>query len=179
MRGLPYFPPLRLLFPSAACPQGVDGFFLPTDVLPSPPPWGWSTGFVAEPLTLGRLPNQRLDPAFPKPSLPISMFPTRPTLARQFWDIKRISLEGSLSVANWPSFAITFAAAPAALTDYPPLPDFNSILCIMVPRGILVEVDPPLLLPLLKGKEMTGEDPSPNCTSFSRSIQLSGYESWD
>ena len=146
MRGLLYFLTLRLLCPSAICPHGVDGFFLPIDVLPSPPPWGWSTGFVAEPLTLGRLPNQRLDPAFPKPSLLISIFPIRPILAKQFWDSKRISLEGSLSVASWPSFAITFAAVPAALTGYPPFPDFNSILCIMVPKGSLVEVDPPLLL---------------------------------
>ena len=31
---------------------------------PSPPPWGWSTGFIATPLTMGRLPNHRLCPAF-------------------------------------------------------------------------------------------------------------------
>uniref|UniRef100_A0ACD5TAL9 Uncharacterized protein n=1 Tax=Avena sativa TaxID=4498 RepID=A0ACD5TAL9_AVESA len=33
---------------------------------PSPPPWGWSTGFITTPLTTGRLPSQHLDPALPK-----------------------------------------------------------------------------------------------------------------
>lgn len=142
MNGLLYLVFLRLLVPSATQPQGVDGFFLPIGVLPSPPPCGWSTGFIATPLTLGRLPNHRLDPAFPEPSLLISMFPTRPTVAKQLCGIKRTSPEGNLSVANRPSFATIFAAAPAALPNRPPLPGIISTLWITVPKGILVEVDP-------------------------------------
>jgi hypothetical protein len=44
-------------------PQG-DTEGLPPFVRPSPPPWGWSTGFIATPRTMGRLPNHRLFPAF-------------------------------------------------------------------------------------------------------------------
>jgi hypothetical protein len=31
-------------------------------VRPSPPPWGWSTGFIATPRTMGRLPNHLCPP---------------------------------------------------------------------------------------------------------------------
>ena len=37
----------------------------PPDALPSPPPIGWSTGFMATPRTRGLLPIQRNLPAFP------------------------------------------------------------------------------------------------------------------
>uniref|UniRef100_A0A453QWQ6 Uncharacterized protein ycf72 n=1 Tax=Aegilops tauschii subsp. strangulata TaxID=200361 RepID=A0A453QWQ6_AEGTS len=57
-------------FPSSSSkcritPRGC-GFFLPMGAFPSPPPWGWSTGFITTPLTTGRLPSQHLDPALPK-----------------------------------------------------------------------------------------------------------------
>ena len=45
-------------------PHGVTGC-RPPEVLPSPPPSGWSTGFIATPRTCGRLPSQRLRPALP------------------------------------------------------------------------------------------------------------------
>ncbi len=35
-------------------------------VRPSPPPCGWSTGFMATPRTVGRTPRQRLAPALPR-----------------------------------------------------------------------------------------------------------------
>src|SRR3954453_4275559 len=41
----------------------------PIGALPSPPPCGWSRGFITEPRTVGRLPIQRL-----RPALPISIF---------------------------------------------------------------------------------------------------------
>ena len=90
------------------------GFFLPIGALPSPPPWGWSTGFITTPLTTGRLPSQRLDPALPKLLCLTPTFPTCPTVAEQFLDIKRTSPEGNFNVADFPSFAISFATAPAA-----------------------------------------------------------------
>ena len=52
-------------FPFVIKPQGVQEGRPPED-LPSPPPCGWSTGFIATPRTTGRLPNQRLRPAFPR-----------------------------------------------------------------------------------------------------------------
>jgi hypothetical protein len=56
---------LRVLYPLVGFPQGVQGW-RPPDDLPSPPPMGWSTGFIATPLTLGLRPSHRLRPAFPK-----------------------------------------------------------------------------------------------------------------
>src|SRR5262249_35143990 len=49
----------RVRLPSVGTPHGVTGWRPPFD-LPSPPPCGWSTGFMAEPRTAGRLPCQRL-----------------------------------------------------------------------------------------------------------------------
>src|SRR5262245_8860978 len=45
-------------------PQGDTGW-RPPDDLPSPPPSGWSTGFMATPRVWGRTPFQRLRPALP------------------------------------------------------------------------------------------------------------------
>ena len=65
------FPRLTILIqwflvflPFVGTPHGVTGC-RPPDVRPSPPPWGWSTGFIATPRTLGRRPNHRLRPALP------------------------------------------------------------------------------------------------------------------
>src|SRR6185312_3459879 len=55
----------------------------PPDVLPSPPPCGWSTGFIATPRTVGRLPFQRIRPALPQLMLDCSALPTSPTAGRQ------------------------------------------------------------------------------------------------
>lgn len=117
------------------------GLFLPMGALPSPPPWGWSTGFITTPLTTGRLPSQHLDPALPKLFWFTPTLPTCPTVAKQFLDIKRTSPEGNLNVADLPSFAISFATAPAALANCPPFPSVISMLCMAVPKGISVEVD--------------------------------------
>uniref|UniRef100_A0A8I6WL06 Uncharacterized protein ycf72 n=1 Tax=Hordeum vulgare subsp. vulgare TaxID=112509 RepID=A0A8I6WL06_HORVV len=51
---------------------------------PSPPPWGWSTGFITTPLTMGRLPSQHLDPALPKLFWFTPTLPTCPTVANNF-----------------------------------------------------------------------------------------------
>src|SRR5687767_6542687 len=42
----------RVLYPFAGWPQGEHGWRPPED-LPSPPPIGWSTGFLATPRTCG------------------------------------------------------------------------------------------------------------------------------
>ncbi|KAF7040358.1 hypothetical protein CFC21_050268 [Triticum aestivum] len=105
---------------------------------PSPPPWGWSTGFITTPLTTGRLPSQHLDPALPKLFWFTPTLPTCPTVAKLFWDTKRTSPDGNLKVADLPSFAMSFATAPAALANCPPLPRVISMLCMAVPKGISV-----------------------------------------
>ena len=73
---------LRVFFPNAFFPQGVLGG-KPVPVFPSPPPCGWSTGFIAEPRTVGRIPRQRLRPAFPNRTKLTSLLPTLPIVARQ------------------------------------------------------------------------------------------------
>src|SRR6185437_14633348 len=88
----------RVRLPSVGTPHGVTGCRPPFD-LPSPPPCGWSTGFIAEPRTAGRLPSQRLLPALPPETLPWSTLPTWPTVARQVSSTLRISPEGRRSVA--------------------------------------------------------------------------------
>ncbi|KAK5824828.1 hypothetical protein PVK06_019612 [Gossypium arboreum] len=88
-----------------------------------------------------RLPSQHLDPALPKLFWFTPTFPTCPTVAEQFLDIKRTSPEGNFNVTDFPSFAISFATAPVALANCPPLPSVISMLCMAVPKGISVEVD--------------------------------------
>src|SRR5215472_17827 len=64
----------RVLYPFVGTPHGVTGW-RPPDVLPSPPPCGWSTGFIATPRTLGRLPSHRDLPALPNDTFDCSIFP--------------------------------------------------------------------------------------------------------
>ena len=47
---------LRVLYPRVGCPQGVTGL-RPPEVRPSPPPCGWSIGFITTPRTEGRRPR--------------------------------------------------------------------------------------------------------------------------
>src|SRR5690242_837788 len=54
----------RVLRPLVFLPHGVVGW-RPPELLPSPPPIGWSTGFIATPRTLGLRPSQRERPALP------------------------------------------------------------------------------------------------------------------
>src|ERR1022692_3455908 len=54
----------RVLYPRVGWPQGVTGC-RPPEVLPSPPPCGWSTGFIETPRLCGRFPSQRERPALP------------------------------------------------------------------------------------------------------------------
>src|SRR5690606_38740063 len=56
---------VRVLCPLVLRPQGLTGCGLPWPDLPSPPPCGWSTGFMARPRTVGRMPSQRFRPALP------------------------------------------------------------------------------------------------------------------
>gem|GEM_PF-4343644 len=62
-------------------PHGVNGALRPIGARPSPPPCGWSIGFITEPRTVGRIPLQRLLPALPQFIREYSSFPTSPIVA--------------------------------------------------------------------------------------------------
>src|SRR5919109_1199855 len=124
----------RVFLPSTL-PHGLVGG-RPPELLPSPPPSGWSTGFIATPRTLGRLPNQRLLPAFPTDSSSCSALPTSPMVARQRPCTSRISVERSRRVTYSPSLATTWALEPAVRASCPPFPILSSMLCTVVPSGI-------------------------------------------
>src|SRR5512135_1220507 len=72
----------RVFMPSGL-PHGVHGG-LPPELLPSPPPSGWSTGFMATPLTWGLFPIQRFLPALPKEMFSWSGLLTCPMVAMHF-----------------------------------------------------------------------------------------------
>src|SRR6056297_1571143 len=80
---------LRVLYPLVGTPHGVVGWT--PKFRPSPPPCGWSTGFITVPRTCGRRPSQRLRPALPRRTLPCSVLPTRPIVARQRLGTRRTS----------------------------------------------------------------------------------------
>ncbi|GFP89907.1 50S ribosomal protein l2-b chloroplastic, partial [Phtheirospermum japonicum] len=61
-------------------------------------------------------------------------------LVSSFW-IKRTSPEGSFNVTDFSSFAISFATAPAALTNCPPFLRVISMLYMVVPKDTSFEVD--------------------------------------
>ena len=52
-----YFFALRVRSPRAGRPHGDTGCDRPIGARPSPPPCGWSTGFITTPLTRGRRPS--------------------------------------------------------------------------------------------------------------------------
>src|SRR6478609_4971874 len=88
----------RVLYPFVGSPHGETGC-RPPDVFPSPPPSGWSTGFIATPRTCGRLPSHRLRPALPIDTFSWSTLPTWPIVARHSTLILRISPDGILTEA--------------------------------------------------------------------------------
>src|SRR5215510_14200063 len=111
------------LFLSRVRPSGLphgDTGWRPPEVLPSPPPWGWSTGFMATPRVWGRTPFHRLRPALPILTSSCSELPTSPTVARQSIDTRRISVEGRRRVAYSPSLATSCTLEPALRAILPP-----------------------------------------------------------
>ncbi|CEO98484.1 hypothetical protein PBRA_006598, partial [Plasmodiophora brassicae] len=105
---------------------------------PSPPPIGWSTGFMATPRTCGRRPIHRERPAFPILTNLCSALPTTPTVARQSRRNMRSSLEGMRTTA-YPastSFSSRTQEAPAVRTIWAPRPGYTSRLWISVPSGM-------------------------------------------
>src|SRR5437868_1127003 len=126
----------RVLNPLLCTPHGDTGGCAAA-VRPSPPPCGWSIGFIATPRTVGRTPRQRLRPALPIDSRLCSALPTSPMVARQSMCTLRISPERSLSCAYEPSRASTCTCAPAERASCAPLPGCISTQCTSVPIGML------------------------------------------
>src|SRR3982074_3455502 len=103
---------LRRRVRPSGLPFGFTGW-RPPEVLPSPPPCGWSTGFMATPRTVGRLPFQRIRPALPQLMFDCSPLPTSPRVARHRTSTIRTSPEGIRRVAILPSLATSWTLAPA------------------------------------------------------------------
>src|SRR4029077_2936968 len=101
----------RVLAPKVGKPQGVLGWVPFTR--PSPPPCGWSTGFIATPRTVGRLPCQRVRPAFPYVTFSWSRFPPWPIVAMQSSENFLPSPDGSFTRATSPSLLKSCADPPA------------------------------------------------------------------
>src|SRR6185437_4069934 len=95
MKTLEYFFGVRVFWP---LPVGLPHMDFarrrPRPCFPSPPPCGWSTGFMAVPRTVGRMPSQRLRPAFPRFTRLYSSLPIAPIEAQHRSDTRRISVDG-------------------------------------------------------------------------------------
>src|SRR4029079_15599545 len=104
-------------------PHGELGW-RPPDDLPSPPPSGWSTGFIATPRTEGRLGCQRARPDMPSWTTSRAALPTAPTVALHAAGTSRVSPDGRRSVAIEPSLAISWTLAPAERAILAPAPGF-------------------------------------------------------
>ena len=135
--------------PLASWPQGETICWRPPPPfdLPWPPPFGWSTGFIATPRTRGRLPSQRLRPALPSESLLWSPLPTTPIVARHLAFTMRISPEGILSCAKPFSTPTSSMLAPAERPIWAPLPGTISTQWTRVDGGMMASGK---LLPTVK-----------------------------
>src|SRR5882724_12086857 len=106
MSGVPYFFRLwrlrrmnrlvdlfdRVFLPLVGLPHGVTGW-RPPEVRPSPPPCGWSIGFIETPRLCGLRPIQRWRPALPIEMFMLSGLETAPMVAMQRPCTRRCSAE--------------------------------------------------------------------------------------
>src|SRR5215475_6024615 len=88
---------LRVFLPLVGKPQGVTGC-RPPEVRPSPPPCGWSIGFIDTPRLCGRRPSQRVRPALPIEMFMLSGLDTAPIVAIQRPRTRRCSVELSRTI---------------------------------------------------------------------------------
>ena len=147
---------LRVRSPLVYQPHGDDDG-RPPDDLPSPPPIGWSTAFIATPRTFGRRPIHREAPAFPSTRCCQLGLLTSPIVAVHVRSTFRISPDCSLSSAYFSSFDWSFADVPAARIILPPQPGRISMLWTIVPSGMNWSG---IALPGEKGA------PSPHCSTL-------------
>ena len=107
--------------------------------LPSPPPIGWSTGFMTVPRTVGRKPFQRLRPALPMDTFSWSRLPTWPigrhALEVDLPHLARGQLELGAIALPWPASCAWRAGAAAQLRR--PCPAAARRCASSVPSGML------------------------------------------
>src|SRR5919107_2165809 len=172
-------------------PSGLPAGFTgcrPPEVLPSPPPCGWSTGFMATPRTVGRLPFHRMRPALPQLMFDCSALPTSPTVARQRTSTLRISPDGMRSCASRPSRATSWTLVPAERAIFAPPPGRSSMAWTTVPTGMfrsgrllpgLMSAEGPhsTVSPCFRraGAMMYRFSPSAKCSSAMRDVRLGSY----
>src|SRR3989344_8006716 len=126
---LEYFLDLLLFWPlPVGFPHIEIALLLPLPCLPSPPPCGWSTGFIAVPLTVGLIPFHLLLPALPKFSSLFSSLETSPIEAQAPSLTFLISEEGIFICTSPASLAIICAKLPALRAIFAPPFGFISIL---------------------------------------------------
>ena len=128
----------RVLYPFAGTPFLDLG--CPPEALPSPPPIGWSTGFIATPLVLGRRPNHLLLPAFPDFCNPCSELDTVPIVAKQVSKTNLLSPLGNFNVAYFPSLATICTLAPALLANEAPLPGIIQHYVLLFPMECRIKI---------------------------------------
>src|ERR1700730_9121643 len=117
-------------------PHGLTGW-RPPEVLPSPPPCGWSTGFITTPRTVGRLPFQRMRPALAQLMLASTLGRTSPFGARHGTSTRRISPLGMRRDAYAPSLPSSWMLDPADRANFAPPRGRSSTAWINVPAGML------------------------------------------
>src|SRR5262245_26304761 len=105
--------------PLAGTPVGPTGCRPPL-VRPSPPPGACSTGLVAVPRLCGLRPFQRLRPALPMVTFMWSALLMAPMVARHAELTRRVSPEGRVIWAHFPSRAPSVAEVPALRHNCPP-----------------------------------------------------------
>ncbi len=98
----------RVRWPLVGTPQGVCEMRPLT--LPLPPPWGWSTEFMATPLTTGRRPAHLAAPALPSFRFLCCGLESTPMVAVHLARTARCSPLGSLMTAY------AFSPSPALAT---------------------------------------------------------------
>src|SRR3990170_878601 len=92
----------RVFLPLVDLPHGVTGW-RPPEVRPSPPPCGWSTGFMVTPRLCGRRPSQRERPALPIEVFILSGLDTAPIEPTQRPCTRRCSPEFRRTMTYSPS----------------------------------------------------------------------------
>ncbi len=133
-------------FPYRSCHKLIFSFFYycfkSTFARLSPPPWGWSTGFVATPRTIGRLPNHQFCLALWSLCLPWRRLDTIPMVAQHQESMSLSTPKGNHTIhcGVFSNFLIIWAKVLAARINFAPWPRFHSILCTHVPTGILANL---------------------------------------
>jgi len=90
------------------------------DFLPSPPPWGWSHGFIATPLTVGRIPKARTLPAFSNLVNLCKILEHSPKEPILYLEIKKFHPDLAFNITLSSILAVNITPVPAERANEPP-----------------------------------------------------------